>query len=142
MNTRVFCVSGPQQCMLCGNLAREECAVCFKDPLFSQTGFKVFCKTCSSQVPFVSLCGQESFCLPLAFIKDFLSIEYTDWCHFSSWNHPPHQHCVSCVTGRKQTNVLKSKGRNENHRCSKQYHALTDKYKYLKSFVSFSFGSL
>lgn len=41
---------GPQQCMLCGNLAREECAVCFKDPLFSQTGFKVFCKTCSSQV--------------------------------------------------------------------------------------------
>ncbi|XP_036969886.1 ubiquitin carboxyl-terminal hydrolase CYLD [Acanthopagrus latus] len=41
---------GPQQCMLCGNLAREECPACFKDPLFSQTGFKVFCETCSSQV--------------------------------------------------------------------------------------------
>ncbi|XP_044055834.1 ubiquitin carboxyl-terminal hydrolase CYLD isoform X2 [Siniperca chuatsi] len=41
---------GPQQCMLCGNLAQEECINCFKDPLFSQTGFKIFCKTCSSQV--------------------------------------------------------------------------------------------
>ncbi|XP_035509445.1 ubiquitin carboxyl-terminal hydrolase CYLD [Morone saxatilis] len=41
---------GPQQCMLCGNLAQEECTDCFKDPLFSQTGFKIFCNTCSSQV--------------------------------------------------------------------------------------------
>ncbi|XP_070688473.1 ubiquitin carboxyl-terminal hydrolase CYLD isoform X2 [Pempheris klunzingeri] len=41
---------GPQQCMLCGKLAQEECTDCFKDPLFSQTGFKIFCKTCSSQV--------------------------------------------------------------------------------------------
>ncbi|XP_047444344.1 ubiquitin carboxyl-terminal hydrolase CYLD [Mugil cephalus] len=41
---------GPQQCILCGNLALEECTDCFKDPVFSSTGFKVFCKTCSSQV--------------------------------------------------------------------------------------------
>uniref|UniRef100_A0A3Q3MGJ3 Ubiquitin carboxyl-terminal hydrolase CYLD n=1 Tax=Mastacembelus armatus TaxID=205130 RepID=A0A3Q3MGJ3_9TELE len=41
---------GPQQCILCGNLAEEECTACFKDSVFSQTGFKVFCKTCSSKV--------------------------------------------------------------------------------------------
>lgn len=41
---------GPQQCMLCGNMAEQECVDCFKDPVFSPTGFKVFCKTCSSQV--------------------------------------------------------------------------------------------
>uniref|UniRef100_UPI0037E75E0F ubiquitin carboxyl-terminal hydrolase CYLD n=1 Tax=Semicossyphus pulcher TaxID=241346 RepID=UPI0037E75E0F len=41
---------GPQQCMLCGNLAQEECTDCFEDPVFSQTGFKMFCRTCSSQV--------------------------------------------------------------------------------------------
>ncbi|KAL7396546.1 hypothetical protein ABVT39_007562 [Epinephelus coioides] len=41
---------GPQQCMLCGNLAQLECTDCFTDPLFSQTGFKIFCGTCSSQV--------------------------------------------------------------------------------------------
>ncbi|XP_070764624.1 ubiquitin carboxyl-terminal hydrolase CYLD [Enoplosus armatus] len=41
---------GPQQCILCGNLAQQECIECFKDPLFSQTGFKIFCNTCSSQV--------------------------------------------------------------------------------------------
>ncbi|XP_054459070.1 ubiquitin carboxyl-terminal hydrolase CYLD [Anoplopoma fimbria] len=41
---------GPQQCMLCGDLAQEECTDCFKDPMFSQTGFKIFCKMCSSQV--------------------------------------------------------------------------------------------
>ncbi|XP_068175031.1 ubiquitin carboxyl-terminal hydrolase CYLD isoform X2 [Antennarius striatus] len=40
----------PQQCVLCGRPAQEECAECFTDPLFSQTGFKVFCETCSSQV--------------------------------------------------------------------------------------------
>ncbi|XP_022608837.1 ubiquitin carboxyl-terminal hydrolase CYLD-like [Seriola dumerili] len=41
---------GPQQCVLCGHLAEEQCADCFKDPLFSQTGFKVFCKECSFKV--------------------------------------------------------------------------------------------
>ncbi|KAK9519743.1 hypothetical protein VZT92_022452 [Zoarces viviparus] len=41
---------GPQQCMLCGDLAQTECTDCFKDPIFSQTGFKIFCRTCSSQV--------------------------------------------------------------------------------------------
>nr|XP_046246822.1 ubiquitin carboxyl-terminal hydrolase CYLD [Scatophagus argus] len=41
---------GPQQCMVCGNLAQEECSDCFKGPLFSQTGFKIFCRTCSDQV--------------------------------------------------------------------------------------------
>ncbi|CAL8309437.1 unnamed protein product [Lota lota] len=41
---------GPQQCMICGQLALIECTECFKDPVFSQTGFKLFCKTCSTQV--------------------------------------------------------------------------------------------
>ncbi|KAM6922029.1 ubiquitin carboxyl-terminal hydrolase CYLD [Xenentodon cancila] len=41
---------GPQQCMMCGKLAMEECADCFKDPIFSSTGFKIFCKKCSTQV--------------------------------------------------------------------------------------------
>uniref|UniRef100_A0A8K9XFN0 ubiquitinyl hydrolase 1 n=1 Tax=Oncorhynchus mykiss TaxID=8022 RepID=A0A8K9XFN0_ONCMY len=41
---------GPQQCVLCGQLAYEECVDCFRDPVFSRTGFKVFCRTCSSQV--------------------------------------------------------------------------------------------
>ncbi|XP_061593261.1 ubiquitin carboxyl-terminal hydrolase CYLD-like [Cololabis saira] len=41
---------GPQQCMVCGKLAVEECADCFKDPVFSATGFKIFCSTCSAQV--------------------------------------------------------------------------------------------
>ncbi|KAM3875800.1 ubiquitin carboxyl-terminal hydrolase CYLD [Diretmus argenteus] len=41
---------GPQQCVMCGHLAHEECTDCFKDPVFSQTGFKLFCRTCSSQV--------------------------------------------------------------------------------------------
>ncbi|XP_040040448.2 ubiquitin carboxyl-terminal hydrolase CYLD isoform X1 [Gasterosteus aculeatus] len=41
---------GPQQCMLCGDLAQAECTDCFKDPIFSQTGFKIFCQKCSSQV--------------------------------------------------------------------------------------------
>ncbi|XP_069009025.1 LOW QUALITY PROTEIN: ubiquitin carboxyl-terminal hydrolase CYLD [Embiotoca jacksoni] len=41
---------GPQQCMLCGHLAVNECTDCFKDPVFSHTGFKVFCAECSAQV--------------------------------------------------------------------------------------------
>lgn len=41
---------GPQQCILCGTLARVECIDCFKDPVFSPTGFKVFCRRCSEQV--------------------------------------------------------------------------------------------
>lgn len=51
----VTCVSGPQQCILCGNVAEEECTACFKDFVFSQTGFKVFCRTCSSQVRVISV---------------------------------------------------------------------------------------
>uniref|UniRef100_A0A3B5LF46 ubiquitinyl hydrolase 1 n=1 Tax=Xiphophorus couchianus TaxID=32473 RepID=A0A3B5LF46_9TELE len=43
-------LSEPQQCIMCGHMAVEECADCFKEPVFSQTGFKVFCKTCSTQV--------------------------------------------------------------------------------------------
>ncbi|XP_049573039.1 ubiquitin carboxyl-terminal hydrolase CYLD isoform X2 [Syngnathus scovelli] len=43
-------LEGPQQCILCGKLAQEECAFCFDESLFSQTGFKVFCTTCSLQV--------------------------------------------------------------------------------------------
>nr|XP_057929394.1 ubiquitin carboxyl-terminal hydrolase CYLD isoform X2 [Doryrhamphus excisus] len=40
---------GPQQCILCGNLAREECLDCFEEPVFGQTGWKIFCRTCSAQ---------------------------------------------------------------------------------------------
>lgn len=43
-------VSGPQECILCGKLAEEECTDCFKEPVFSSAGFKFFCKTCSAQV--------------------------------------------------------------------------------------------
>lgn len=43
-------VAGLQQCILCGRLAEEECADCFKEPVFSSAGFKFFCKTCSAQV--------------------------------------------------------------------------------------------
>ncbi|XP_077054695.1 ubiquitin carboxyl-terminal hydrolase CYLD [Siphateles boraxobius] len=41
---------GPQPCVLCGQLANEECAECFRDTLFSDTGFKYFCLKCSTQV--------------------------------------------------------------------------------------------
>ncbi|KAL1022729.1 hypothetical protein UPYG_G00031580 [Umbra pygmaea] len=41
---------GPQQCVLCGQLAYVECVECFREPVFSRTGFKVFCRTCSAQV--------------------------------------------------------------------------------------------
>ncbi|XP_052455629.1 ubiquitin carboxyl-terminal hydrolase CYLD [Carassius gibelio] len=41
---------GPQQCVLCGQLANEECAECFRDTVFSDTGFKYFCEKCSTQV--------------------------------------------------------------------------------------------
>ncbi|XP_010870769.2 ubiquitin carboxyl-terminal hydrolase CYLD [Esox lucius] len=41
---------GPQQCVLCGQLAYEECMDCFTEPVFSRTGFKLFCRTCSTQV--------------------------------------------------------------------------------------------
>lgn len=63
---RVCVVSGPQQCMLCGKLAQEECTDCFKDPLFCQTGFKMFCETCSAQVCLTAACFKDvispSFC--------------------------------------------------------------------------------
>lgn len=41
---------GPQQCIICGNLAEEECNDCFEDPVFSRSGFKIFCRMCSQQV--------------------------------------------------------------------------------------------
>ncbi|KAL6458112.1 hypothetical protein MHYP_G00333420 [Metynnis hypsauchen] len=42
--------NGPQQCVICGQLAHVECTECFGDPVFSSTGFKHFCDTCSAQV--------------------------------------------------------------------------------------------
>lgn len=48
--TTASAVAGLQQCILCGRLAEEECADCFKEPVFSSAGFKFFCKTCSAQV--------------------------------------------------------------------------------------------
>ncbi|KAM6962584.1 ubiquitin carboxyl-terminal hydrolase CYLD [Aplochiton taeniatus] len=41
---------GLQQCVLCGELAYEECVDCFRDPVFSTTGLKLFCTKCSTQV--------------------------------------------------------------------------------------------
>lgn len=41
---------GPQQCVLCGEMAYEECVDCFRDPAFSTTGLKLFCQKCSTQV--------------------------------------------------------------------------------------------
>ncbi|XP_042614336.1 ubiquitin carboxyl-terminal hydrolase CYLD-like isoform X2 [Cyprinus carpio] len=41
---------GPQQCVLCGQLANEECAECFRETVFGDTGFKYFCLKCSAQV--------------------------------------------------------------------------------------------
>ncbi|XP_048108036.1 ubiquitin carboxyl-terminal hydrolase CYLD [Alosa alosa] len=41
---------GPQQCLLCGRLASEECVECFKDSAFSRNCFKYYCQTCSTQV--------------------------------------------------------------------------------------------
>ncbi|KAL1272776.1 hypothetical protein QQF64_028638 [Cirrhinus molitorella] len=43
-------MDGPQQCVLCGQLADQECAECFRDTVFSDTGFKYFCVACSTQV--------------------------------------------------------------------------------------------
>ncbi|XP_061832055.1 ubiquitin carboxyl-terminal hydrolase CYLD isoform X2 [Nerophis lumbriciformis] len=40
---------GPQQCILCGKLAQEECLDCFEEPVFGCTGCKIFCSTCSAQ---------------------------------------------------------------------------------------------
>ncbi|KAI4828519.1 hypothetical protein KUCAC02_022601 [Chaenocephalus aceratus] len=37
--TDLLC-EGPQQCMLCGDLAELECSDCFKESLFSHTGFQ------------------------------------------------------------------------------------------------------
>lgn len=51
---RPWHLSGPQQCILCGKLAQEECLDCFEEPVFSQTGCKVFCDLCSVQVCTVS----------------------------------------------------------------------------------------
>ncbi|KAG9277306.1 ubiquitin carboxyl-terminal hydrolase CYLD-like [Astyanax mexicanus] len=42
--------NGPQQCVLCGQLAHVECTECFGDPVFGNTGFKHLCDTCSAQV--------------------------------------------------------------------------------------------
>lgn len=41
---------GPHPCVVCGQLATEECSECFKEPVFSHTGFKYFCYKCSVQV--------------------------------------------------------------------------------------------
>lgn len=41
---------GPHPCVVCGQLATEECSECFKESVFSHTGFKYFCNKCSVQV--------------------------------------------------------------------------------------------
>ncbi|XP_046905719.1 ubiquitin carboxyl-terminal hydrolase CYLD isoform X2 [Hypomesus transpacificus] len=61
---------GPQQCVMCGQLAQEECVDCFRDQVFSRTGFKLFCKTCSKQVhshPQRSSHQRSALCLPEGF---------------------------------------------------------------------------
>ncbi|XP_026879902.2 ubiquitin carboxyl-terminal hydrolase CYLD isoform X2 [Electrophorus electricus] len=41
---------GPQQCVICGELAYLECSECLGESVFSNTGFKHFCEKCSTQV--------------------------------------------------------------------------------------------
>ncbi|XP_076871017.1 ubiquitin carboxyl-terminal hydrolase CYLD isoform X2 [Brachyhypopomus gauderio] len=41
---------GPQQCLICGELAYVECSGCLGESVFSSTGFKHFCEKCSTQV--------------------------------------------------------------------------------------------
>ncbi|KAG7263092.1 hypothetical protein CRUP_000694 [Coryphaenoides rupestris] len=45
-----FLTEGPQLCMLCGGIAGVECSECFRDPVFGQVGFKLFCHPCSDRV--------------------------------------------------------------------------------------------
>ncbi|KAM4548560.1 ubiquitin carboxyl-terminal hydrolase CYLD [Odontesthes bonariensis] len=67
---------GPQQCILCGHLAMEECTDCFKDPVFNPTGFKVFCRTCSAQVHSHPQ-RQSHKPVPLDIPKDYHSSPYS-----------------------------------------------------------------
>ncbi|KAL4635337.1 ubiquitin carboxyl-terminal hydrolase CYLD-like [Arapaima gigas] len=43
-------LENPQECILCGQLADEECSDCFGDDTFGNTGFKQFCGKCSNKV--------------------------------------------------------------------------------------------
>ncbi|XP_039609686.1 ubiquitin carboxyl-terminal hydrolase CYLD [Polypterus senegalus] len=42
--------NNPRSCVICGDLADQECSDCFKDHIFSNAGFKQFCRNCSQQV--------------------------------------------------------------------------------------------
>ncbi|KAM4704733.1 ubiquitin carboxyl-terminal hydrolase CYLD-like [Rhinophrynus dorsalis] len=42
--------NSPRECVVCGQLATQECAECFKDNILSDSGFKQYCDTCSKQV--------------------------------------------------------------------------------------------
>lgn len=60
----------PQQCVMCGQLASEECVECFRDQVFSRTGFKLFCSQCSAQVhchPQRRSHKRSALCLPEGF---------------------------------------------------------------------------
>ncbi|OXB60938.1 hypothetical protein ASZ78_001516 [Callipepla squamata] len=43
-------LDSPRECCVCGDIATLECSQCFKDKMFSPTGLKQFCGTCSKQV--------------------------------------------------------------------------------------------
>uniref|UniRef100_G1NK30 ubiquitinyl hydrolase 1 n=1 Tax=Meleagris gallopavo TaxID=9103 RepID=G1NK30_MELGA len=43
-------LDSPRECCVCSDVATWECSKCFKDKIFSPTGLKQFCSTCSKQV--------------------------------------------------------------------------------------------
>ncbi|XP_054023491.1 ubiquitin carboxyl-terminal hydrolase CYLD [Dryobates pubescens] len=43
-------LDSPRECCVCGDVATLECSECFKDKMFSATGLKQFCSSCSRQV--------------------------------------------------------------------------------------------
>lgn len=43
-------LDSPRECCVCSDVATWECSNCFKDKMFSPTGLKQFCSTCSKQV--------------------------------------------------------------------------------------------
>ncbi|XP_075067714.1 ubiquitin carboxyl-terminal hydrolase CYLD-like isoform X2 [Mixophyes fleayi] len=42
--------NSPRECVVCGHLATEECADCFKDVILSDLGTKQYCTVCCTQV--------------------------------------------------------------------------------------------
>ncbi|XP_074842680.1 ubiquitin carboxyl-terminal hydrolase CYLD-like [Carettochelys insculpta] len=43
-------LNSPRECFVCGDVATQECAECFRDQMFADTGLKQFCDSCCRQV--------------------------------------------------------------------------------------------